>query len=62
MSNQYLVTEPGLTYLTFGQRLTPSQLAEAQADFGEDSFIAAPYTQNLQRTLRSHLNLRTFVK
>lgn len=53
MSKNFLVTEPGLTYLTFGQRLTPSQLAEAQADFGEDAFLVQPYSQTLQRQLRS---------
>ena len=53
MSNQYLVTEPGLTALAFAQRLTPQQLAQALAEYGSDSFIVAPYTQKLQRKLRA---------
>ena len=52
MSNDFLVVEPGLTYLTFGQRLKAAELAEAQADFGADAFSYAPYTQKLQRQLR----------
>ena len=58
MSNQYLVTEPGLTALAFAQRLTSQQLAQAQAEYGEDSFIVAPYSQKLQRTLRSQPHWR----
>lgn len=52
MSKQFLVTEPGLTALAFAQRLTAQQLRQALAEYGEDSFIAAPYTQKLQRQLR----------
>jgi len=58
MSKHYLVTEPGLTALAFAQRLTSQQLAQALAEYGEDSFIVAPYTQKLQRKLRSEERMR----
>ena len=52
-SKDFLVTEPGLTYLYTSQRLTPLDVAKMQQEFGEDAFIVAPYTQQLQRTLKA---------
>lgn len=52
MSNDFLVVEPGLTYLVFGQRLKAAELAQAQSVFGADAFSYTCYTQKLQRQLR----------
>ena len=51
-SKDFLVTEPGLTDLALSQRLSPADVAEKQQYFWEDAFTVAPYTQQLQRTLK----------
>jgi hypothetical protein len=56
-SKDFLVTEPGLTYVLYAQRLTPSDVAELQQFCGkDDSFTVKPYTQKLQRQLRANFN------
>ena len=54
-SKDFLVTDPGLTYFAFAQRVTPQQLAEAKKD-GMFEPVAnlqlAPYSQKLQRKLK----------
>jgi len=55
-SKDFLVTEPGLTYVSFAQRLTPSDVAKVQQFCGKDSFTVKPYTQKLQRQLRANFN------
>jgi hypothetical protein len=52
-SKDFLITEPGLTYLYLSQRLTASDVAKMQQEFGEDAFTLAPYSQQLQRTLKA---------
>mgnify|MGYP000097182356 CR=1 FL=1 len=37
MKKQYIILEPGLTYLRKGQIITEAQLNEAKIDFGHDS-------------------------
>lgn len=49
----YVVTEPGLTYLCFAQKLTAQNYALAQQVFGSDSFSAVPYCRKLQQQLRN---------
>jgi hypothetical protein len=66
-SKDFLVTEPGLTYLYTSQRLTPLDVPKMQQEFGEDAFTVAPYTQKLQRTLKlkhkdQMLRLKAFQK
>jgi hypothetical protein len=53
MSMNYVVTEPGLTHLTYAQKLTPATLAVLTTAFGADAFSVAPYSITLQQTLRS---------
>ena len=49
----YIVTEPGLTHLTYGQKLTPVTYAVLVQAFGaDDHFAVAPYSVALQQQLR----------
>ena len=50
----YLVTEPGLTYLSHAQRLTAQNYALAQQVFGSDAFVAVPYSRKLQQQMRNN--------
>lgn len=49
----YIVTEPGLTHLTYAQKLTPSTFAVLVQAFGaDDHFSVEPYSVTLQQQLR----------
>ena len=49
----YIVTEPGLTHLTYAQKLTPATYAVLVKAFGaDDHFSVAPYSIALQKQLR----------
>ncbi len=49
----YIVTEPGLTHLTYAQKLTPATYAVLVKAFGaDDHFSVAPYSVALQQQLR----------
>jgi len=49
----YIVTEPGLTHLTYAQKLTPATYAVLVKAFGaDDHFSGAPYSVALQQQLR----------
>lgn len=50
----YVVTEPGLTYLSHAQKLTAQNYALAQQVFGSDAFIAVPYNRILQQQMRNN--------
>lgn len=50
----YVVTEPGLTYLSHAQKLTAQNYALAQQVFGSDAFIAVPYNRKLQQQMRNN--------
>lgn len=49
----YVVTEPGLTHLTYAQKLSAVAVAKLQHYYQSDAFSVAPYTQQLQRSLRT---------
>mgnify|MGYP001417223523 CR=1 FL=1 len=49
----YVVTEPGLTHLTYAQKLSATAVAKLQHYYQADAFTVAPYTQKLQRSLRT---------
>jgi len=58
-SKDFLVTEPGLTYFAYAQRITPQQIAVANKEdmFNPNARLQiAPYTQKLQRQLRANFN------
>ena len=49
----YIVTEPGLTHLTYAQKLTPTTYNVLVKAFGaDDHFSVAPYSVALQQQLR----------
>lgn len=48
----YIVTEPGLTHLTYAQKLTPATYTVLVKAFGTDPFSVAPYSVALQQQLR----------
>lgn len=50
----YVVTEPGLTYLSHAQKLNAQNYALAQQVFGSDAFIAVPYNRKLQQQMRNN--------
>ena len=49
----YVVTEPGLTILSYGQKLTPAAYANMCRVFSADSFAVAPYSRKLQQQVRA---------
>ena len=57
-STHVLVTDPYLLPVSFAKRLTAAQYAQFLQTYAEDivnsSFAVAPYTQKLQRQLRSN--------
>ena len=54
-SAHYLVVDPALTPLFATQRLTPAQYAHYTAMLEDyNDYYIIPYTQKMQRLLRSH--------
>jgi len=49
----YVVTEPGLTFLSHSQKLSLQNYNLAVQVFGSDAFIAVPYNRKLQQHLRA---------
>ena len=57
-SKHFLVVNPYLTYLAIAQRLTPQMYANFVTDMQQiegvlEEVVIVPYTQKLQRTLKS---------
>lgn len=51
----YIVTEPGLTSLSFAQVLTSAQYANYVTQFSSDSFAVVPYSKQALATAKAAL-------
>jgi DNA-directed RNA polymerase subunit beta' len=57
----YVVLDPGMTAMYYGQLLTEEEFMQAQDEFGEDSFVAMIGAEVMQKLLQD-LNLQELTK